>query len=292
MKLHRILLIFCLLCASPLTWAKVEKQECDRNLIAQTLGEKLNIALKDKPQFSHYEWRELTLVCKNKPNNLNHVIVAAFYESLLPRKANEEDNYMFAVAVIDKKKHRIVSQHTQKYETDATTRIDEYSLKIDTGQYDLAENARSIGVRVNTFFSRCTYEGGWGEELWLFVDKNPVLQPVLQGLSMERYSYQTLQGSLCGGPDELISVNHTAKLNIDLSERWNKGYRDLNIHANLSSETENLDATLKDQRKFIGRLKFDGKQYQHGFLHGVISNQFEKRERIYKSNYKRTQEKK
>lgn len=109
---------------------------------------------------------------------------------------------------------------------------------------------------------------------------------------MERYGYQAMQGSFCGGTDELISVVHTAKLSISVSNQWNQDYRDLNIHAHFSSKTENLEATLRDERKLIGQLKFDGEQNQHGFLHKLISKQFEKRERVYEANYKRAAQKK
>jgi hypothetical protein len=284
MKLGKSLLIVGLFFAVPLVWAKLEKQECDRDLVAETLGEKLKIALKDKAQFSHYEWQEVTLACKSKPDNNKQIVVATFYESLLPRKSSDFDTYMFALAIVDKTKRQVISLHTEKHEADATTRIGEYSLKIDTAAYYVANGVRAIGVRMSTFFGRCTYEGGWDDELWLFTEKKPLLKPVLKNYIMQRYSYQTFEGNLCGGSTGLIGVHHKATLSLTLGNQFSHSYRDLIVHAALSSESENFAFKAKDTRMIVDRLKFNSTEYQS--TTGSATQQlFEQREEQYRKQY-------
>jgi hypothetical protein len=114
MRLTRALLVLCLLVSTHLSWAKEKMQECDRDLIGKTLGKKLKVALEEEETPRGYKWKVITLVCKNQPNDANQVIVATFYESLLPAKVNDSDRFMFAVAIVDKTKRQVLSLHMKK----------------------------------------------------------------------------------------------------------------------------------------------------------------------------------
>lgn len=290
MRLTGALLVLCLLVSTNLSWAKEKTQECDHDLIGKTLGKKLKVALEEDETPSGYEWKVITLVCKNQPNNANQVIVATFYESLLPAKANDSDRFMFAVAIVDKTKRQVLSLHSEEYAEDATTRFSEYSLRIDTARYDIADGVRAIGVRVNTFHGRCSYKGGWGEELWLFVDKKPQLQPVLKNFFIEQYQHQWLKGSACGGSEDLTGATHTVQLSLSPSTQASQGYRDLIVQADLRSENENMTFQPANERVVVGRLKFDGELFQDT-TKGAIEKLFEKRHRAYAANFKHSAQK-
>ncbi len=285
MKLSHALLIACLLVATNWCWAKEEKQECNRELISKTLGKKLKVALEEEATPRGYEWKVITLVCKNQPNDANQVIVATFYESLLPAKANDSDGFIFTVAIVDKAKRQVLSLHSEKYEEDATTRFSEYSLRIDTARYDIADGVRAIGVRMNTFHGRCSYEGGWGEELWLFADQKRTLVPVLKNFFIEQYQHQWLKGSACGGSEELTGATHTAERSLASTKQLSNGYRDFAVYAYIKSENENMTFKPKDERSLIGSLKFDGELYQDT-TRSAVDKLFEKRQRMYETKRK------
>lgn len=105
MKFSYSLLALCmfLLCHSVL--AKEDKQECDRELVAETLGKKLKMNLKSDAEPKHQEWRELTLVCKKQPSHPKHTIVAAFAVSEKAVTSPKAEDYLFAVAIIDSTKN-------------------------------------------------------------------------------------------------------------------------------------------------------------------------------------------
>jgi hypothetical protein len=144
---------------------------------------------------------------------------------------------------------------------------------------------------MNTFHGRCSYEGGWGEELWLFVDQKRTLVPVLKNFFIEQYRHQWLKGSPCGGSEELTGATHTVQLSLAPSAEASQGYRDLIVQADLRSENENMTFQPKRERVVVGRLKFDGELFQDT-TKGAIEKLFEKRQRAYEANHKQSAQKK
>ena len=81
---------------------------------------------------------------------------------------------------------------------DAATELSSQSLRLDTARYTLSANTRAFGLRVNAFRDRCTYEGGFDDELTLFVVDGRAIRPVLAE-TMSRWWHGP--GNRCGGEE-------------------------------------------------------------------------------------------
>ena len=84
MKFYRFLVAICVLLLCHIAWTKEDKQECDRELIAETLGKRLKISLRGSTESSAQLWNESALVCKKRPDYPQQIIVATLAESKKP----------------------------------------------------------------------------------------------------------------------------------------------------------------------------------------------------------------
>ena len=168
-----------------------------------------------------------------------------------------ESEKKLLVAVIDEKTNRVVSSFQDAYYEDALTEVGEYSLKLDTARYQLAENVRAFGIRFNSAAhgANCG-EAYWGNELTLFVPEGKKLRPVA---SLNLYQQQWHRGCPAATSSALWE---DATLTVGMGQSGANGFQDLEITAKIGvNSMESPTGKLKNR---IERhtLHYDGKFYK------------------------------
>lgn len=177
--------------------------------------------------------------CKPWPADNARIIAAFAYD------AGIEYEKRLLLAVVERSTHRVIASYTGVIPEDAAMEVSGNSLRIDTARYALAKNTRAFGLRLRTFRDRCTYEGGFDDELTLFVVDGRRIRPVLTETTSH---WSFADGNRCGGEDVartdasvVVAVEHTAS----------KGFADLR-----------LTASRNDNRKPLSVVvKYDGERY-------------------------------
>lgn len=172
-------------------------------------------------------------VCKTWPGNRARVVSAFAYD------AGIEYEKQLLVAVFDVQKKRVIAAYQSVIPEDAATEVSRYSLRLDMAPYRLSETTRAFGLRLNAFKERCTYEGGSGEDLTLFVMDGKAIRPVLsETMSHWRYA----RGDRCGGED-VERVESNAVISVEPSST--NGFADLRLTARPSDKRKPVHALVK-----------------------------------------------
>ena len=275
-----MLLLFLLLASSSWAWSRnADAAACDRELLAELFGDRQKITFEGLDRKNKHEWTELALVCKERPGHPNQVIVATFFVPHKTPSDGEDREVGFAVAVVDREKQRLLSLHVSKLQEDGgTNAFWAGSLSIDTARYDLNKGLRAIGVRMSIVNPGCAWEGASSDALWLFLERGPVLQPVLSGFDMVRSSRQFFEGCICCSQEESRGAVHDASLTLSIASTSSHGLRDLAFQATVSSVPYRLPA-IKDEIVPAGLMKFDGQKYRSEGVERQIDGILEARRR-------------
>jgi len=129
---------------------------------------------------------------------------------------------------------------------DAASEVSASSLSLDTARYQLSGTVRAFGVRLQTFRDRCTYEGGFDDELTLFVIADKTLRPVLTE-TMRHWTYGS--GNRCGGEE---APRTETNIMISVAPTASHGFADLRLTAHRSDKKKSLSATVS----------YDGERYE------------------------------
>lgn len=280
--LKKILLLCILLVSSSLVWSQNGDQtKCDRELLADAFGDQQKITFEGLNRKNEHEWAELALVCKERPGHSNQLIVATFFVPYKTPAEFETRDVGFAVALVDQAQRRLLSLHTSMLQEDGGTNAFWHSsLAIDTARYELKKGVRAIGVRMDIVRPGCAWDGASGDALWLFMERGPVLQPVLSGFDMYRSERQFFKGCVCCSQEESKGAVHDASLTLSIASTSSNGYQDLALRTTLSSFTYNLP-DIKDEIEPVGLLKFDGQQYRDEEAERRIGTLLEARKQKY-----------
>jgi hypothetical protein len=172
-------------------------------------------------------------ICKSWPANNSRTIAALAYD------AGIEYEKQLLLAVIERPNNRVIASYKGVIPEDAATEVLGNSLRLDTARYTLSKNTRAFGLRLSTFRDRCTYEGGFDDELTLFVVDGQTIRPVLtETMSHWRYG----DGNRCGGED----VRRTdANILISVEPTISNGFADLRLTAIRSDKKKPVSAVVK-----------------------------------------------
>lgn len=172
-------------------------------------------------------------VCKVWPADNAKTLAAFAYDG------GTEYEKQLLLAVIERPGNRVIASYKGVVPEDAATEVAADSLKLDTARYALSEATRAFGVRLSTFRDRCGYEGGFDDELTLFVVDGKTIHPVLTE-TMRHWSYGS--GNRCGGED----VPHTdANILMSVEPTASHGFADLRLTAHRSDRKKPLSAIVK-----------------------------------------------
>jgi len=143
------------------------------------------------------------------------------------------------LAVIEEPNNRIIASYKGVIEEDAVTEVSSYSLRLDTARYTLSKDTRAFGLRLNTFRSRCSYEGGFDDELTLYVVDGRAIRPLFTE-KMSHWSFGI--GNRCGGED----VPRTdANILVAVEPTISNGFADLRLTAIRNDKKKPLSVVVK-----------------------------------------------
>lgn len=201
-----------------------DEQHCNQPVV-ELVGKHFKIADFSYPRDGMYPSVEnggilVSGACKRWPNDNGKIIAAFAFD------AGVEYEKQLIVALVDTTKTQIISSYNSTMEEDAATEVNSYSLKLDTARYILSKRTRAFGLRTNISKDRCTYDGGSGDELTLFVVDGERIRPVL-GLTMSQWEYG--RGNRCSGGREVSRKE--ANLFISIEPTASNGFADLLITA-------------------------------------------------------------
>lgn len=172
-------------------------------------------------------------ICKPWPTNESRTIAAFAYD------AGTEYEKQLLLAVIEYPNNQVIASYKGVIPEDAVTEISSDSLRLDTARYTLSKNTRAFGLRLSSFRNRCAYEGGFDDELTLFVVEGQTIRPVLTE-AMSHWSYGS--GNRCGGEDvPRIDANTLISVEPTISN----GFADLRLTAIRSDKKKSVSAIVK-----------------------------------------------
>jgi hypothetical protein len=244
MKNYKTLLASLLFCFIPSAFAQLpfvsDEDRCS-NATVQSVGKHFELDYFAYPDTSETKSGRIKAgVCKTWPVNQSRMIAAFAYDD------GTQDEKKLYVAVLDSKKNQVVASYVGVIMEDAATVVLSDSLMIDTARYALSKDTRAFGVRLNNFKDRCTYEGGFNDELTLFVVKDKEISPVLKE-TMSHWIYD--DGNRCSG-DEVGRTDAIIKVSIEQTR--SNGFADIK-----------LTAKRNDNKKSISTiLKYNGESYE------------------------------
>lgn len=230
----------------------IMQTQCSEEVV-RSVGKHFNLDYFSHPQNGFYPSIEnggliFSSSCKAFPNNKQIIISAFAYD------AGIESEKELLVALLDASNNRIIASYKETIQEDAATQINENSLSLDTAKYTLSENVRAFGVRINGFLDRCGYEGGYDDQLILFVMNGKKLQPIFSEI-MSHWGY--MSGNRCNGEDPQKIYTNTI---ISIEKTSSHGFSDLRISANSNSKLKSPSIVIK----FNG-YNYDIAPWQHTF---------------------------
>ena len=237
------------------TSADANAQKCNPELV-KLVGKFLKVSHFTFPEQGKYPSvqngaRLIVGICRPWPEDASKTISAFLYI------AGKEGQATLFIVLIDGERKQVLASYQDNIGGDAATDVEQASLRLDLARYRLAPNTRAFAVRINAFHDRCGFEGGYDDELTLFVVEKRAIRPVLQ-TTMHRWQYQ---GDRCGGED---APRADVGLTIAVEPTSTTGFADLKFTARLDDEVSS--ATAKPVSAIV---KYDGKRYNTDVLQSL-----------------------
>jgi hypothetical protein len=195
----------------------------------------------------------VSATCKRLPDDPRLTLVAVAWN------AGKEDEKSLVLALVDEATGKVVASLQDVINEDATTQIEDYSLRLDTAAYDLAPGVRAVGLDIVSENRGCG-EGGFGPSRTLYVREGATFRPVLADLFMTQFWYVRGNQPRCVSDQKeaetAILEDFSVSIGIGIGATGKDGWRDLT-----------LSATSKRSDKKPGRkplhvhVPYDGKTY-------------------------------
>ena len=207
----------------------------------------------------------MSLACRAHPLRPEQTIVALFDN--LTDKEGQPAEYRkgFVFAVIDVKRRQLLALYREDIEEDASIRIGESNLKIDTGRYNLAPGVRALGVRMNFGHGPRCAEGGESDYLTLFVEDGRQLKPVLRNLPMRRWRVTNGRTTCSQGGGDVNYTIDSVTLTLEMAATVTAGWHDIDVVARhnieIFSGTEAVPAKQETGMQSLGRLRAKQRSY-------------------------------
>jgi hypothetical protein len=172
-------------------------------------------------------------VCKPWPQNSRRIIAAFAYD------AGVEYERELLLAIVDSRSGRVIASHKGVIPEDAAAEVTSSSMRLDTARYTLSKTSRAFGLRLNTFRDRCGYEGGFDDELTLYVVNNGTIKPVLKETLLQwRYG----NANRC---NEEKNPRTEANVSISVEVTSSNGLADLRLAARRTDRKRTVTAIVK-----------------------------------------------
>ena len=193
----------------------------------------------------------LASACKRMPNDPRLTLAAVAWD------AGKPESKSLVLAVVDEAASSIVASLRDEIYEDATTRIHNGSLRLDTAAYQLAPGVRAFGLDISSDNPDCG-EAGVGPRRSLYMRDGDTLRPVVAGLPLSQYRY--VQGNLprcVSDPKEAEdAIVENFQVTVELGAAGQGGWRDLVMTAT-SSRSDHAPA----RKPLHVRVPYDGDAY-------------------------------
>ena len=234
--------------------AAAENHECGPAVLA-TLGRELKVAhFAPSPNDFGKDPAGVVLAssCKRMPGDPRLTLAAVGWDT------HEEDTKGLAVAIVDEADGAVVAVHREEVDEDASTRMNNGSLRLDTAPYELAPGVRAFGLDFFSDEMGCG-EGKLGPRRTLYVREGRTLRPVLQDLAVAESWY------LRGNQPRCVSDQHEAEtailesydVTIALGAPGKGGWRDLALTVTARRD----DHKASRLKPLHVRVPWDGQSY-------------------------------
>lgn len=234
--------------------AAAESQECGAAVLAP-LGRALKVAHFAPSPYDDGKDPAGVIVassCKRMPDDPKLTLAAVGW------KTHKEDTKGLAVAIVDESTQAVVALEQDEFDEDASTTMNNGSLRLDTAPYQLAPGVRAFGVDFSGDEQGCG-DGSMGPQRTLYVREGRTLRPVMEGLGIAASAY------LRGNQPRCVSDPHEAEtailesydVTIALGSAGKDGWRDLL----LTVTPHRYDHKPSRLKPLHVRVPYDGKSY-------------------------------
>jgi hypothetical protein len=240
-----------------------EEPACNALLVGSVLGGSLNLDFGGREDNERGDL--VGVACRAHPLRPEQTIVALFHHLTSAEGQPAEDRKGFVFAVIDVKRKQLLALYREDIVEDASIRIGDSGLKIDTGRYNLAPGVRALGVRMGIGHSPRCAEGGESDYLTLFVEDGRQLKPMLKNLPMSAWRI-TKGSNNCGqgGGDVDYTIDSVA-LTLEMAATSTEGWHDIDVVAQhdvaIFSGAAEVPAKRETGRQSLGRLQAQERFY-------------------------------
>ncbi|MEQ1513094.1 MAG: hypothetical protein ABL934_10505 [Lysobacteraceae bacterium] len=196
---------------------------CNLQLLDAWLAEPLKLKLNLGAGNEADRGDLLDWTCRPHPEAAGQWLVALFHSLV-----EDEEAAGFVLALVDARQGRLLRHGRMKLELDAVTRVDRFSLRLDTARYQLQPGRRAIGVRMSVDRSPNHADMGSGPDLSLFVPEGAGgYRLVLDRLPMSRWerggNWSECQVIANSDACEVVDEKGT----LELADTQTGGWRDL-----------------------------------------------------------------
>ncbi len=189
--------------------------------------------------------------CKRMPNDTRLTLAAVAWN------AGKPDQKSLVLALVDEPAGKVVATLLDVIDEDASTQIEDYSLRLDTAAYDLAPGVRAVGLDIVSENRGCG-EGGFGPSRTLYVREGATFRPVLADLAMSQYWYVRGNQPRCVSDqkDTETAILEDFDVSIGLGSAGKGGWRDLALSA-----TSKRSDKKPGRKPLHVRVPYDGQTY-------------------------------
>ncbi len=179
-------------------------------------------------------WPKDGFTTKGSPAKPPSLVIAAFTYD-----AGVENEKALIVAQVDLARRKVIASYKSAIEEDGATEVNSNALRLDMARYTLSKEARAFGLRLNTFRERCAFDGGYDNDLTLFVIEGRTIRPVFSK-KMSEWTYPA--GNRCGSEIvERISTDFV----IAVASTQSHGFADLRITAKRGDTPTSVSTTVR-----------------------------------------------
>jgi hypothetical protein len=186
------------------------------------------------------------------------------------QQPNADDPKAMVIALVDVGAGQIVSSHKELVEEDAGLSIVSDSLRIDTAPYVLADGVRALGVDITSGYLPNCGDGGFGAIRKLYVVDGKDIKQITDDIYMTEWTFVQQSNWRCNSAENApkTTITEEFKKYIRIDPAVTNGFHDMIISGTSSlrySYESGSEKTIPSKRRrFVFRLRFDGKQYPLG----------------------------